>query len=189
METITQTITALILAGGKGQRLGGVDKGLHLYQGRPLIEHVIERLAPQTDRLLISANRNPERYAAYGYPVLPDIVSGFAGPLAGIHAGLTACPTPLLACVPCDSPRLPLDLVAKLRNELRDADAEIAIAATHDGLQPVFALMKRDLCSDVAAFLASGHHRLGEWCRSRKLCVVHFADAGLFANINTVEDL
>jgi molybdopterin-guanine dinucleotide biosynthesis protein A len=169
--------------------MGGIDKGLHVYRGKPLIAHVIERLAPQVDRMLISANRNAETYASFGYPVCPDLVPGFAGPLAGIHAGLAACQTPLLATVPCDSPCLPSDLVIRLSAELLRTDAEIAIAATGERIHPVFALMKRDMYSDVAAFLSSGHRRLEEWCRSRKLCVVNFADDKLFVNINTIEDL
>lgn len=185
----THDITGLILAGGRGQRMGGVDKGLQLHAGRPLVAHVVERLVPQVGKLLISANRNPESYAALGYPVVADRIDGFAGPLAGIHAGLTACTTPLLATAPCDAPFLPLDLVDRLRAALLLADAEIAVAATGTGLHPTFALMRREVLTSLAAYLADGRHRVQEWCRSRALCVVDFADERAFANINTLDDL
>lgn len=185
----THDITGLILAGGRGQRMGGADKGLQLHAGRPLVAYVAERLAPQVDRLLISANRNPETYAALGHPVVADRIEGFAGPLAGIHAGLAASTTPLLATAPCDTPFLPLDLIDRLRAALLLADAEIAVAATGTGLHPTFALMRREVLASLAAYLADGHHRMQEWCRSRALCVVDFADERAFANINTLDDL
>ena len=182
-------ITGLILAGGLGRRMGGVDKGLQLHAGRPLVTHVAERLAPQVGNLLISANRNAESYAALGFPVLADRVEGFAGPLAGLHAGLGACATQLLATAPCDSPRLPADLVGRLHAALLLADAEIAVAATGTGLHPTFALMRREVLPSLDAYLADGHHRMQEWCRSRALCIVDFADEQAFANINTLADL
>jgi molybdenum cofactor guanylyltransferase len=185
----TQNITGLILAGGLGRRMGGVDKGLQLYAGRPLAAHVIERLSPQVGTLLISANRNPESYAALGHPVVADRIDGFAGPLAGIHAGLSACTTALLATAPCDSPHLPLDLVARLRAALLLADAEIAMAATATGLHPTFLLLRREVLPSLAAYLADGRHRMQEWCRSRAHCIVDFSDEQAFANINTLEEL
>jgi molybdopterin-guanine dinucleotide biosynthesis protein A len=182
-------ITGLILAGGLGRRMGGVDKGLQLCAERPLVAYVIERMAPQVGSLLISANRNPESYAALGYPVVADRVEGFAGPLAGIHAGLSGCTTALMATAPCDSPRLPLDLVERLRTALLLADAEIAVAATASGLHPTFALMRREVLASLTAYLADGRHRMQEWCRSRTLCIVDFADERGFANINTLDEL
>jgi molybdopterin-guanine dinucleotide biosynthesis protein A len=182
-------ITGLILAGGLGRRMGGVDKGLQLHAGRPLVAHVAERLAPQVGTLLISANRNGESYAALGYPVIADLVEGFAGPLAGLHAGLSACATPLLAMAPCDSPRLPEDLVGRLQAALLLANGEIAVVATASGLHPTFALMRREVLPSLSAYLAEGRHRMQEWCRSRALCVVDFADEQAFANLNTLADL
>lgn len=184
-----QDITALVLAGGMGRRMGGVDKGLQPYRGQPLIAHVLARLAPQVSGLLISANRNLAAYAAYGYSVVEDFQPGYAGPLAGIRAGLAACPTSLLATAPCDAPHLPLDLVARLHTRLRETRAEIAVAATSEGLQPTFALMQRTLLPSLAAFLDNDRHRLQEWCRSRQLVVVDFDDSQAFANLNTLADL
>lgn len=184
-----QDITALVLAGGMGRRMGGLDKGLQPFRGQPLMAHVVARLAPQVAGLLVSANRNLAAYAGYGYPVVADIHAGYAGPLAGIHAGLAACPTRLLATAPCDAPHLPLDLVARLHIRLQEAGAEIAIAATSEGLQPTFALMQRDLLPSLGAFLDSDRHRLQEWCRSRQLVVVDFDDAQAFANLNTLAEL
>ncbi|MBI5784974.1 MAG: molybdenum cofactor guanylyltransferase [Rhodocyclales bacterium] len=188
-STPSHDITGLILAGGLGRRMGGVDKGLQMHAGRPLVAHVAERFAPQVGSLLINANRNTESYAALGYPVVADLVEGFAGPLAGIHAGLAACATPLLATAPCDSPHLPPDLVGRLRAALLRANAEIAIAATPSGLHPTFALMRRGVLPSLAAYLAAGHHRMQEWCRSRSHCIVDFADEQAFANINTLDEL
>jgi molybdopterin-guanine dinucleotide biosynthesis protein A len=184
-----QDITALILAGGMGSRMGGLDKGLQPYRGQPLVAHVLARMAPQVSGVLISANRNTEAYATYGYPVVADIHLGYAGPLAGIHAGLAACPTSLLATAPCDAPHLPLDLVARLHTRLLAAGAEIAVAATSAGLEPTFALMQRRLLPSLAAFLDNDRHRLQEWCRSRQLVVVDFEDVQAFANLNTLAEL
>lgn len=169
--------------------MGGVDKGLQAYAGRPLVAHVIERLSPQVGKLLISANRNPESYAALGHPVVADRIDGFAGPLAGIHAGLSECTTPLLATAPCDAPHLPLDLVRRLHEALLTAHAEIAIAATATGLHPTFLLMRREVLPSLATYLAEGRHRMQEWCRGRAHCIVDFDDEQAFANINTLEEL
>jgi molybdopterin-guanine dinucleotide biosynthesis protein A len=188
-QSSSPQITGLILAGGLGRRMGGADKGLQRFEGRPLVAHVIERLAPQVDGLLINANRNADAYAAFGYPVIADCIGGFAGPLAGIHAGLAACATPLLATAPCDAPRLPTDLVGRLRDALLLADAGIAVPATADGLQPAFALMRREVLPDLEAYLAAGHHRMQEWCRGLAMCVVEFADDTGFFNANTPADL
>lgn len=185
----TRDITGLVLAGGLGQRMGGADKGLQPYSGRPLVAHVVAALAPQVGALMISANRNQERYAAFGYPVLADRLEGFPGPLAGIHAGLAECATRFMATAPCDSPNLPPDLVARLHTALLAADAEIAVAATGSGLHPTFLLMRREVLPHLAAHLAAGHRRMQEWCRSRPHCIVDFADEASFANINTLAEL
>jgi molybdenum cofactor guanylyltransferase len=184
-----QLITGLILAGGQGRRMGGVDKGLQRLDGRPLVAHVIDRLAPQVDTVLVNANRNLDAYARFGYPVLADRIEGFAGPLAGLHAGLTDCATALLVCLPCDSPFLPSDLVSRLRAALSDANADIALAKTSDGLQPVFALMRREVLPDLSDFLAAGQHRMQDWCKRLKLTIVEFSDQRAFANANTLADV
>ena len=121
-------ITGVILAGGRGSRMGGVDKGLQDLQGRPLVQWVLERLAPQVDSVLINANRNLPRYAGFGCPVLPDLIPDFAGPLAGLQAALAGAATPLVATVSCDSPLLPADLVRRLQEALAAADADLTVA-------------------------------------------------------------
>lgn len=182
-------ITGLVLAGGLGRRMGGRDKGLQRLAGRPLVAHVIERLAPQVDTLLISANRNQETYRAFGYPVIGDTIEGFVGPLAGMHAGLKACRTPLLMTVPCDSPCLPPDLVARLNKGLERSGAMAAVARTSDGLQPVFALMRREVLLDLDSFLSEGGRGIQAWLRRLTLATIDFDNAAAFANINTPEEL
>ena len=181
-------ITGLILAGGRGSRLGGVDKGLVDWRGRPLIAHVMERLRPQVDRILISANRNQQRYAAFG-PVVADRTNDFAGPLAGLQAGLAACTTPLLVCVPCDAPGLPLDLVFRLFTALTGNGADIAVAQTVDGLQPTFLLCRSEIAAKLDAWLTSGRRKVADWLDEVQAAHVAFADAAPFANFNTPEDL
>jgi molybdenum cofactor guanylyltransferase len=182
-------ITGLVLAGGQGSRLGGLDKGLVVWRGRPLIAHVIERFSPQVDGLLISANRNRERYAEFGQPVLADRIEGYAGPLAGLQAGLAACPTPLLAMVPCDAPRLPLDLVARLDEALSAESAAAAVAASEGKFQPTFLLCRRKLAPNLDTWLAAGGRKMADWLRAVGAVAVPFADTGAFVNFNRPEDL
>src|SRR6185437_902575 len=134
-------ITGVVLAGGQGRRMGNVDKGFVELDGRPLVAHVIERLAPQVATLVINANQNAERYAAFGHPVVADAIGGFAGPLAGLHAGLAVARTSHVVTVPCDSPFLPDDLAARLAAAMAAVDAELAVARTGDQPHPVFALV------------------------------------------------
>ena len=175
-------ITGLILAGGEGRRMNGLDKGLQPHRGRPLIEYAIERLRPQVDTLLISANRNIEIYGRYA-PVVTDRGDGFRGPLAGIEAGLAACTTPWLAVVPCDSPAFPTDLVARLL-----AAAETRGAAIVDR-QPVFAVIRRDRLQPLTDYLAVGGRRLFEWYAGIGAVSVDAGPPGAFANFNTPADL
>lgn len=183
-------ITGLVLAGGLGRRMGGVDKGLVELDGQPMVAHVLARLAPQVDALLINANQNAERYGAFGHPVVPDRIEGYAGPLAGLHAGLAAASTPLLVTVPCDSPFLPLDLVARLRTALETANAQLAVAKTGEQAQPVFSLVRRDVLDDLAQFLAGGGRKIDAWYARLAVVEVPFDDeAEAFANINTREEL
>lgn len=183
-------VTGLVLAGGLGRRMGGVDKGLVELDGKPMVAHVLARLAPQVDCVLINANQNIDRYAAFGPPVVPDRIGGFAGPLAGLHAGLSAASTPLLVTVPCDSPFLPLDLVARLRTALEAEQAQIAVARTGDQAQPVFSLVRRDVLDDLAQFLGGGGRKIDAWYARLKVVEVAFDDeAESFANINTREEL
>ncbi|KAF0163798.1 MAG: mobA [Rhodocyclaceae bacterium] len=183
-------ITGVVLAGGRGQRMGGVDKGLQDLDGRPLVQWVLTRLSPQVDSVLINANQNLARYAELGCTVLPDSIPDFAGPLAGLHAALSRATTPLLLTVPCDSPFLPGDLAQRLRDALEAQGAELAVARTGDQVHRAFCLTRRGILPKLEAFLASGERKVGLWHASLKLAEVAFDDeADAFSNINTLEDL
>ena len=183
-------ITGIVLAGGKGRRMGGVDKGLVELDGRPLCAHVLERLAPQVGSVVINANQNAERYAAFGHLVVADAVGGFAGPLAGLHAGMTRADTPFVVTVPCDSPFLPIDLVARLGEALDSKRAQLAVAKTFDQPHPVFALARRDVLPHLAAFLDAGGRKIDAWYATLAFVEVPFDDeADAFRNINTVDEL
>lgn len=183
-------ITGIVLAGGMGRRMGGVDKGLVELDGRPMVAHVLARLAPQVGSLLINANQNPDRYAQFGYPVVADALGGFAGPLAGLHAGMTAATTPFVVTVPCDSPFLPTDLVARLATGFADNMAQLAVAKTVDQPHPVFALVRRDVLPHLAAFLHGGGRKIDAWYATLRVVEVPFDDdENAFRNINTVDEL
>tara|TARA_R110002049_G_scaffold59499_5_gene160842 strand:- start:102 stop:680 length:579 start_codon:yes stop_codon:yes gene_type:complete len=183
-------ISGVLLAGGQGRRMGGVDKGLVELHGRPMAAHVLERLAPQVDALLINANQNAERYAEFGHPVFPDEIGGFAGPLAGLHAALTRAHHPLVVTVPCDSPFLPEDLVARLHDSLQAAGADLAVAKTFDQAHPVFCLCRREVLPHLTAFLESGGRKIDAWYSTLNIVEVGFDDQeAAFRNINTREDL
>lgn len=170
--------------------MGGVDKGLQELNGRPLVQWVLERLTPQVDGVLISANRNAERYAAFGCPVLTDAIPGFAGPLAGLHAAMERCATPLLASVPCDSPALPSDLVARLHAALVGNDAELAVARAGGRTHRAFCLVRCAALPRLEAFLAGGGRKVGLWHSALKTVEVGFDDeVDAFANINTFAEL
>ena len=183
-----QGVSGIVLAGGLGRRMGGVDKGLQLLRGEPMIAHVLARLAPQVDEIVINANQNLERYGAFGHRVVPDEIGGFAGPLAGLHAGLQAIAHPLAVTVPCDSPFLPEDLVARLQRHLGGND--LAVAKTGEQPHPVFALVRRSVAGNLQAFLASGGRKIDAWYAALKVVEVNFDDeADAFRNINTLEEL
>ena len=183
-------VTGLVLAGGQGRRMGGVDKGLVELHGQPLVAHVLARLAPQVADVLINANQNCERYGAFGVPVVPDAISGFAGPLAGLHAGLTRATREFVVTVPCDSPFLPADLVARLAAAQAANDAQLAVARTFAQPHPVFALVKRDVLPHLAAFLEAGGRKIDAWYATLRVTEVPFDDeAEAFRNINTADEL
>jgi len=185
-----QGVTGIVLAGGQGRRMGGVDKGLQALEGRPMVAWAIERLAPQVDTLVVNANQNLEAYRAFGYPVVSDAVGGFAGPLAGLHAGLQATHTALAVTVPCDSPFLPTDLVARLRAALDAQDADLAVAKTGSQPQPVFSLVRRRVLPHLERFLQSGGRKIDAWYASLAVVEVSFDDqAEAFSNINTRDEL
>lgn len=188
-----QHITGLILAGGRGMRMGGVDKGLQTLQGKPMIAHVIQRLQPQVDRIMINANQNLDRYREFNFPVWSDEKNDYAGPLAGMQAGLIHCETAYMLTVPCDTPMLPTDLVTQLATALEKSTADIAVANTkqHDRInrQPVFCLMKKTVLTDLTAALERGVRKVDLWLAEKNVVDVVFDDETAFANINTLEEL
>ncbi len=183
-------VTGLVLAGGQGRRMGGVDKGLVELDGKPLVAHVIARLVPQVGALVISANQNHDRYASFGYPVVADDVPGYAGPLAGLHAGLARAVTPYVATAPCDSPFLPPDLVVRLAEGMARSKAQVAVAQTHGQPHPVFALVDRSVLPHLASFLEGGGRKVDAWHATLAVATVRFDDcADAFRNINTQDEL
>jgi molybdopterin-guanine dinucleotide biosynthesis protein A len=181
-------VSGIVLAGGQGRRMGSVDKGLQLLHGKPMVSWVIARFSPQVDEIIVNANQNVQQYEAFGHSVVRDQIGGFAGPLAGLHAGLTAAKHPLVATVPCDSPFLPADLVARLKAALGDKD--LAVAKTGAQPHPVFVLAKREVLKNLAAFLERGGRKIDAWYASLDMVEVSFDDeADAFRNINTVEEL
>jgi len=183
-------VTGVILAGGLGRRMGGVDKGLQLLNGRPMAARVLARLAPQVDEVLINANQNLERYSLLGCRVVPDRLGGYAGPLAGLHCGLSEARHDLVATVPCDSPFLPEDLVARLAVPLQDETVDLAVAKTGSQPHPVFCLARRRLLHHLSAFLQSGGRKIDAWYATLKVVEVAFdGEAVAFSNINTAEEL
>lgn len=180
-------ITGVILAGGQGRRMGGVDKGWTSFDGRPLIAHVLSRLAPQVTTLLINANRSLDAYRDLGPAVIEDREGGYQGPLMGIWSGLSAASSPWVVVVPCDTPALPMDLVSRLWAGIGDND----IAVAHDGerAHPVVALIRRALVDDLGEALMAGERKIDRWYARHAWCHVVFADQALaFANLNRPED-
>ncbi len=203
----SQSITAVILAGGRGSRMGGVDKGLQSFNGVPLALHALMRLQMQEGSLIaetmVNANRNLAAYEAMGVSVWPDASpDAFAGPLAGFLTGLERCETPLLLTVPCDSPLFPLDLVQRLHDALENEQADIAVAsapeldtqgATHTRAQPVFSLMRSSLMESLVQFMHSGGRKIDAWTAQHTTVLVPFDLPGdnpqAFANANTLAEL
>ncbi|TVO59003.1 molybdenum cofactor guanylyltransferase MobA [Denitromonas halophila] len=185
-------ISGLVLAGGLGRRMGGADKGLVMLDGRPMVDHVLARLHPQVDALLINANRNTEVYSRFRIPVLTDRHSGFVGPLAGLDAGfahLGKADGWVVTC-PCDSPFVPRDLVARLLDAAEAEDADVAIVRSDDQLQPVFLLAHTRTAAALHAYLAAGERKIDRWVFTQKHVIVDFDDCPeAFANINTADEL
>lgn len=170
--------------------MGGVDKGLQGFRGRRLVDHAYERLAPQVGGIIINANQNHDEYRSFGVRVVSDAIAGFAGPLAGFHAGLSVSKRPFLVSVPCDSPFLPTDLVERLYARIDESGAELAVAKTGDQPHPVFSLMRRGVLDHLDAFLKGGGRKIDAWYASLNVVEVSFDDeAEGFANINTLEEL
>ncbi|HWT36815.1 MAG TPA: molybdenum cofactor guanylyltransferase MobA [Paraburkholderia sp.] len=198
MTLTRDDITGLLLAGGRGMRMGGADKGLQTLNGEPLALHVLRRLAPQAASLLISANRHPERYAELGAPfhatVIADTLPDFPGPLAGLLAGLRAARTPFVLSAPCDTPGLPADLADRLVAALDQQHANIATVTTTDAegstsIHPVFALVRTSLADDLEGFLQAGERKVRTWYARHRAVEVAFPDERTFYNINSLQEL
>ena len=183
-------ITGLVLAGGQGTRMGGVDKGLIEARGRPLIAWVLDRLRPQVGPIIINHARNEERYASFGHALVTDQQDGFCGPLAGIASGLHGAATPLMLTTPCDTPGLGEDLGPRLFAAMVRDEAEIAVAHDGEWLQPLFMLLRTDLRDSIDAFLGEGGRKVDKWFALHRVTRVDFSDWGkAFANLNTEEEL
>lgn len=180
--------SAIVLAGGLATRLGGVDKALVPLGGRPLLAHVLERLAPQVDDIIINYNREPATLARFGHPLVRDTGRDFAGPLAGIAAALPHCRHELALVVPCDTPFFPRDLQARLAAALTGAHP---LAIAHDGqrLQPLFLLLRRELLPTLEGWLHSGGRKVEAWCLEQNPAIVRFDDANAFINLNTAGEI
>lgn len=188
-----QNITILVLAGGQGKRMMGLDKGLQPFQGKPLIAHILEEIALYTTDIFISANRNQTVYESFGYPVYPDEQLDFSGPLSGFLAGLRHCASPYMATVPCDTPFFKYEIIQQLLNALETHKADIAVAVTENAherrIQSVFTVMKTTLKKSLEDYLKTGNHKISPWLRSHKTVSVFFNDESMFININTLEEL
>ncbi len=193
-----EDVTGVILAGGRGSRMGGVDKGLQNFRGMPLALHTLMRLGPQVGEVLINANRNLSAYESFGAEVWPDALADYAGPLAGFLTGLEHCETPYLVTTPCDTPLFPPDLVARLGAALLAQDAEIAMASAReeDGqlrTQPVFCLLKRELLESLVTFTHAGGRKIDAWTAKHRTAIVTFDQPGddpsAFFNANTLAEL
>jgi molybdopterin-guanine dinucleotide biosynthesis protein A len=184
-----ETITGVVLAGGQARRMGGVDKGLVQFAGRPLVEWVMAALTPQVGRLIINANRNRETYAAYGHPVIADDLEGFQGPLAGFASAMAAVSTPWIATVPCDGPFPAPDLVGRLVRALSGQEAEIAVATDGERMQAVYALIPVALAPGLRAFLRSGERKIDRWYAAHRVALADLSDRpDAFANVNSEAD-
>lgn len=182
-------ITGVILAGGRARRMGGIDKGLILLNGKPMVVHVIAALRAEIDNLLINANRNLEQYAAFGYPVIPDIMDGYLGPLAGIASGMRAASSQYIVTAPCDSPLVANNLVRRLYATLTREGADISVAHDGERMHPVFALMRRDLLPNLLDFLNAGQRKIDRWYAQHRLAVAYFRDQPeAFRNVNSPEE-
>lgn len=189
----TSQITGLILAGGRGTRMGTVDKGLQMFRGAPMALHVLMRLSPQVGYVMINANQNIAPYEGFGVPVWQDEMQGFAGPLAGLQTGMVHCDTDYLVTAPCDSPFLPADLVERLAAGLEEKNADLAVAVTGAGdtrqAHPVFCLAKASLLPHLTLYLQEGGRKFDKWYASLNVAEVHFDEEDAFRNINTREEL
>ncbi len=189
-KLLKQHITAVILAGGKGSRLGGLDKGLVIYQDQPIIEHILTAISPQVGSIVINANRNQHTYAGYGYPVISDELSGYQGPLAGISAAMSQVSTPYILTLPCDGPFVSADFANRLKQALMNNNTDLAVAHDGERMQPTHALMSVKLLTSLNTWLQSGERSIHQWFDDQEHALADFSDTPeIFYNINTVEQL
>lgn len=182
-------ITAVILAGGKARRMDGQDKGLITLHGRPMIDYIIHALQPQAGNILINANRNAEQYAAFGLPVIADMLGDYFGPLVGMASGMNATDKTFIATAPCDSPFIPDNLVEMLYRALAENEADICVAHDGERMQPVFALLRCSLLPSLLAYLDEGGRKIDTWYGQQRLALADFStSAETFLNLNTPED-
>jgi molybdopterin-guanine dinucleotide biosynthesis protein A len=193
-----QDVTGVILAGGRGSRMGGADKGLQNFRGMPLAMYTLLRLGPQVGEVMVNANRNLAAYESFGVPVWPDVISDYSGPLAGFLTGMERCETPFMVTVPCDTPLFPQDLVARLAEAMERENADVAMAAAReeDGqvrAQPVFSLLRHELMESLVRFTHGGGRKIDAWTAQHKTVLVPFDregdDPSAFFNANTLAEL
>lgn len=183
-------ITVVILAGGKGRRMGGRDKGLVSYKNHSLIKHVIDAISLQTDKIIINANRNLDEYSAFGYPVVEDTLTDFQGPLAGFLAAMSSVSTDYILTIPCDGPVITNNYLDKMMQGLNESSCDLAVASDGSRMQPVYALIPVKLEQSLSQFLADGGRKIDSWYQQHDFTQVEFAaDSVLFTNINTPLDL
>jgi len=185
-----QRVTAVVLAGGQGQRMGGQDKGWIIFREKPMVQHVLEQIEPQVDHIIINANRSFERYQTFGHPVIEDGVEGFHGPLMGMLTGLKHTVSDWVLFVPCDTPALPDNLAEKLFHAAKENGADIAVAHDGERLQPVIALLHKSLLPSLEIWLEEGKRKIDRWFMQHKMVVVPFEHGQeVFMNLNTPTEL
>ncbi len=183
-------VTAVILAGGKGRRLQGSDKGLVPFKQRPMIEHILEMISPQVSNIIINANRNQQTYADYGYPVISDEMSDFQGPLAGFAVAMSKVTTSHILTLPCDGPFISTDYVTRMIEVLNEDQAELAIAHDGERMQPVHALIPVNLLDSLLEFLQTGDRKIDRWYAKHCYTFADFSGTpNIFQNINTESQL
>lgn len=183
-------ISAVIMSGGRATRMGGIDKGLVNLHGKPLVQHVIERIQPQVDEIFINANRELPTYRSFGMPVFTDEQADFIGPLAGFYIGLSQAKHPYLLTVPCDSPQLPLNVVNRLYHALSALNVDIAVAASDGHAHPVISLSRTSTLPSLIAAIQAGERKVSAWQKSLQYAEVNFDDcADAFINLNTLQDV
>jgi len=182
-------LTVVILAGGRGSRLGGQDKGLLEWQGKPLIEHILQNITSVTKNIIINANRNTEVYQQYGYPVVGDDIEDYAGPLAGMLAALRSTNTPYVMTVPCDAPSTAPEMIEQFCDTHEIQQQTLYVASTDDGLQPVYAMINASLKDNLSQYLAEGNRKTQSWLKDNNAVVIHFdQQVTSFFNINTEDE-